>query len=857
MPETQQTELPPDRRGPGSGPPGDTGDTVAEYLDPGDDDQDNDDYTVTIDGEDLVVTIGEPYEPPRNQDQIEFYANLAAYLEDRLKQSLATDTLQKIEQDKEARKKGQEDYEEGIRRTGLGKDAPGGAEFEGASRAVHPGLTDACIDYEARVIKELMPPAGPVKQKIVGVATRAKTERAKRKVEHMNWQITTQIKEGFSVLETMFTQVPLAGAQYVDQTWDHRLGRPRWEYIPKDRCHYPFGAANWHSANRRTVERPMSAVDYKHKVKYGVYIDLDFGETATRPEQTPAEKASDRVQGKDEPALNIDGDRTIFETTELIEIDADLAQALQDLGGDEQEGDIRPFMISIDEQTREMCAMYRCWEEDDDTYEPIEHTFEFPFIYWRGGNVGLPHIIGTLSGAATGSLRALLDSAHIANAATGVMLKGSGTRGQTVRPNIGELTEIDRGLEVDDIRKLVMEFPGKGPSPVLFQLLGFLTDALKNTVRTSLDEVASDQSPNTPVGTTMARLEEGMTVFSAIHRRVHASFNRLLMGLHRLNRLYLPDRLAVDDNGREILVYRRDYEGPCNIEPTSDPTIYSDQQRFAQVTAVQQRAQVLPQVYKIREVEMWFLKWLKIPDPEQFLQDIPQPHELNAVNENLSLLMGKPVVAFPDQDHAAHLEVLMDFMQAVALNPGSPPMIAQKFLPGAMQHAVEHIGYLYVGQTTDLIQQAAGRDVVDLMSSDDKVKQRFDQLLAVASKRVIPQYMQMIARAMPLLQKAQQLLSSMQPQAPMDPAAMAAQAAAMAETKRKTTADQASAQNDQQRNALLAEQNEIRREQIQVESATKIATTSADNQTAEDISTQRLNRGQAPGFTTGESMVGA
>ncbi len=847
----KREDLPEDRRSP-KGPDDPTspdpsqGEPLGEYASV---DQDDPGYSMEDGGEGgSIVTIGEEYEAPTEDG--DFYANLALVLPDKVLSDIATTLLKLIEDsDKEARKKRDEQAAEGIRRTGLGKDAPGGADFEGASKVVHPALTEACIDYEARVIKEMMPPSGPVKPKIVGAVTREKTERGKRKTEHMNWQITSQIKEARPVFETLLTQVPLVGAQYLHQWWDHRLKRPRWEFIPSDKCHYPFGAADWHSATRRTIEWTLSKVEYQQRIDQGTYKEIDIDSISTRPEQTKSEKATEKVAGVDDPGDNVDGDRIVYECMAILKVTDEMAEVLQY----EQEDDLRPYLVSIDQQSKEVVGFYRDWEPDDEACEPIEHTYEFIFIPWRGAPVGFTHIIGGLSAAMTGALRALLDSALVANISTGAILKGSGTSGQTRRPMPGELVEIEGGVESDDIRKRLMQFQFNGPSPVLFQLLGFLVDAAKGTVRTSLDELASDQQPNTPVGTTMARVEEGLVVFSAVYGRVHSAFNRVLKGLHRLNRLYLPERLSVDAEGKEILVYRQDYEGPCDVVPTSDPTVYSDMQRYQQCIAVQQRAQVMPQLYKAREVEEWFLELLKIPDPKRFLQDMPQPHELNAVNENLALLMGQPVIAFPEQDHQAHLSVLLDFMQAFGTNP----LIAAKFLPGAIKHAIDHMGYLYVHQTTELIKQASGGiEAHMLMSSDDKVKRRFDQLLAVANKRVIPQVQQIIAYAAPILQQAQMTLQKMQPPPPLDPGRAAIQAS-LSETQRKGASDQADNQIAQQKVGLLAQELADKRAATAAETSTKILTTQQDNQTAEDIATMRLDLGQAPGFSTGESMRGS
>jgi chaperonin GroES len=856
---TGLNQIPPDRRPDTTDPH--SGVTLDEYVElPNDPDE-----ITTEDTEDggmLVTLPGGPEDEDSSQPLVrEFYANLAEVLPDVVKGRVVTDLMQRIEEDKKAREMRDKQYEEGLKRTGLGKDAPGGAEFEGASRVVHPLMTEACIDYAARIMKELLPPDGPVKPKILGVVTQEKSDRARRKTEHMNWQITTQMPEARSVFETLFTQVPLGGSQIVHLWWDQRLRRPRTEFRPIDHWYIPYSAASFASAHRRTYEEQITATEFKLRVDQGLYMDVDIASETQMPEATKSQTASDKIEGVEEPGENRDGLRSIYETQVLLHVTEEMEPVLRDAHGPERADELAPYIITIDVTTRQMVSMYRAWERGDAAREPIEHDFEFGFLPWRGAlSIGFPQIIGGLSAAATGALRALLDSAHVNNVPSGFIKKGSGTSGQNRRPSPGELTEIDAGLESDDIRKVVMPAPFNPPSAVLFQLLGFVVEAGRGIVRTTLDETPMGQG-NTPVpvGTQLSRVEEGMVVFSSVHGRAHAALNRFLAGLHRLNRLYLPQAVNVDAAGKEVLVRRSDYEGPCDIQPTSNPTIYSDQQRLAQVSYIQQRAAMVPGMYDVRAVELATLRLIKWPDPETLLTPAPKPHELNQVNECLAMVMGQPVSVFPEQDHLAHLRVLAEFIQSPVL--GASPLMAPVFLPAAVKHATQHIAYLYVEMMVQTLGQAAGLDPAQLMDDDPKLKRQFDGLLATASPSVIGGIAAALQALMPVFLQAQQHAAQFQPPAPVDPAAAAAEAA-KAETTRKATADQAGhaidsgrLQIQQQANAIQADRVQAMREATATQAQTRLQQTEIDSQTALDIAEQRAAGGSsASHYVNGESI---
>lgn len=854
--------LPPDRRAPRSADDPDAGDDAAEYLEI--DNQGDYETEIAPDGS-LIVTIDEPYENPQVASD-EFYENLVLLLPRHILDRIGTEMLRYVEEDKEAREKRDKQRAEAIQRSNLGNEAPGGAEFDGASRAAHPIIAETAIDFEARVMKELWPPAGPVKQRIVGSPTRQKTERAKRKVEHMNWQLTSQIKEAYSTLETSILQSAMGGGAYLALNWDGRLERPKITMLTVDRVWLPYGATDFYSSHRKTYSETISEVEFRHRVDGRMYADLDIPTPAARPEETSSEKASAKVQGKTDPGMNLDGDREIFTIAAYLEVDDETADVL----AIEKPQTLYPYLIMVDggeTGSKKVVGLYRNWEPNDKTREAIDHIFEIPFIPWEGGySIGLAQIIGSLSGAATGALRAILDSGFVRTVPGGLILKGSSTTAQTRRPKVGEFTEIDTGLEAQDIRQRVMQFTTGPADPQLFQILGFIVNAARECIRTTVDETAPNQNPNQPVGTRLSVVEEGLVVFSQIHGRVHQAFNRFLTGLHRLNRLYLPRKLSVDADGKEILVWQRDYQGPMDIQPVSDPTVFSEQQRYAQDLAIQARATQVPQLYKARAVEERWLRRQKIGEDEikQLLADAPQPHELNAANENLAMGMATPVVVFPEQDHLAHIETHLQFLE----NPlfGSNPLIAPRFVPAALKHIADHFCFAYVSGVHDMVSRAAGMEATLLLSNDSQVKRRLDQLLALASDAVLKRLSPILQRAQPILQTAMQMAQQMAPKPPMDPATAAVQAS-LAETQRKTAADQSGAA---QNAAELQSKNQIAQGELaagwariqamvssaQLAAQTKVQTTDMDNETAEDIASSRVAAGSAPGYSTGESLRG-
>jgi len=547
-------------------------------------------------------------------------------------------------------------------------------------------------------------------------------------------------------------------------TWDEQRNRPNFLFVAIDDVYLPYAATNFYTAERKTHVQYITTQTYEARVKSGMYRDVDLQAPGMEPDPSRAEKANDKIEGRENTSYNEDGLRTVFEIHCTMEIEEDkLADGPA------------PYILTIDKPSSKVLSIYRNWDEDDATQEELEWIIEFPFVPWRGAYpIGIVHMIGGLSAATTGALRALLDSAHISNSQTMVKLKGGSRGGQTLDIQPTQVMEIEGGLNVDDVRKIAMPLPFNQPSSTLYQLLGFLVDAGKGVVRTTLDDMA-DNNQNVPVGTTLAKIEQGMVVFSAIHARLHAAMERVLRVLHRLNGTYLDDEAEKAETGSEIAP-RSDFTGPMDVVPVSDPNIFSEAQRFAQVQAVAQRASLLPQLYDLRKVEQRILSTLKIPDAEGLLLPAVTPTEENAVAENVKAALGRPVIAFPEQDHIAHLKTHLAFMLSPAL--GSSQLMAPSVLPVMLGHIKEHMALWYAAEVYRTAEGAADENFDEIIkeATDKDQKQALDQVIAEASLNVVLVADDAFAQLPPVIQRVIQLVQQLTPPPPMDPAAQAAMA---------------------------------------------------------------------------------
>ena len=773
---------------------------------------------------------------------LEHFANIVEEVDQSELAGAVVDLLEKIERDKEAREKRDKLYEEGLRRTGLGDDAPGGAQFSGANKVVHPMLVEACVDFSARFMKEIFPPNGPVKSKIYGDPDKEKVDRAERKAAFMNWQTTEQMPEFRSELEQLSTQLPLGGGQYMKFMWNPQHRRPQAEFVPIDDVYLPFAATNFYTAERKTHVQYITKMEYLKRVKAGMYIDVDLG-YPDDPEFSKATIANYKIECRKSTSYNEDGLRTIFEIYTYFEFDEGLS----------------PYIISIDKSTGKALSLYRNWEPDDERRKELDWIVEFPFVPWRGAYpIGLTHMIGGLSGAATGALRALLDSAHIQNMPTLLKLKG-GPGGQTINLQPTEVVEMEGGALIDDVRKLAMPMPFNPPSPTLFQLLGFLVDAGKGVVQTSFEKL-SDQNPNQPVGTTMALIEQGMVVFSSIHSRLHNAMARCFKILHRINSAYLTEE-DIEAQIEGLDIDPSDFDGPLDVVPVSDPAIFSETQRFAQIQAIMQRAALAPQMYDARKVEELFLRTLKVP-ADEVLQPEPAKENMDPVSENVAAAMGRPVYVLPQQDHIAHIMTHMAFLKSPLF--GSNPAIMKTFIYPMSIHLRDHLLNYYLVEAHSAVDLAQKQDLIPDEASDQvkvilQVQQFIEQQLGGLAQEIggIDQAAQQFAPQPP-----------MPPDNSMQVAQIGAQTQQMAIQQRAQSDQARLAMQAQVEQAKLQDKQQDRAEKMQAEQMRQLAENertaadlaarermnNADNETAKLLAAAEMATGERVAVSTGTGI---
>lgn len=693
-------------------------------------------------------------------DGTEFDANLAEEIDENEMDTIARDLMIKIEYDKQSRLKRDEQYEEGLRRTGLSGDAPGGAMFTGASKAVHPMLTEAAVDFAASAMKELFPPSGPVKTEIIGDQTPEKLEISDRQFRYMNWQLTEQIEEYPEELEVTLTQLPMGGSQYMKFWDDDTEGRPVCEFVPIDDMLIPYACTSFWSAHRITHVQRLNESVFEERVESEMYRDLEMAAPSETPEQTRAGKASEKIEGVEQPAENLDGIRLVYEVNTYLRLSIDKEERL-------------PYLISIDERTSKVLSIYRNWEEDDKRRKRLHWIVDYGFIPWRGAyKLGLAQMIGGLSAAATGALRALLDSALVQTIPVLAKMKGAKFGAQSKQIDPLSMIEVEAGTTMDDIRKVLMALPFNAPSPVLFQLLGWLTDAAKGVVTTAEEKIA-DAGNQMPVGTSLALIEQGAKVFSSIHSRLHRSQKKALLIIARMNKNHIDKESQIEKFG-EVICTEEDFSHPLGVIPVSDPNIFSEGQRYAQMQIVSQNLVAFPQLHSPYDVLYSQYKLAKIPDIDKILPPPKKPTEMNAAAENSSVMLGSPVMAFPEQEHLAHLETHMRFI-IDPLFGGSPAAVPMAW-PPMIEHIKQHLSFLYAKEMHQLASEALGQDVSELMK-DKKNWGKVDALLAAASRLVHAKMAQVLAPLGPVINQMIQKIESMKPPAPMDPSQAALQVA--------------------------------------------------------------------------------
>ena len=760
------------------------------------------------------VLIGDPELDIKQDIDTEFDANLAEDINDKELKRKATQLLKIHEEDREARSDWEERYKAGLRTV----DPDGGMSEEedarasrGLSTVVHPMIAEAATQFNARAIAELYPSGGPVKTVIVGEATEETEEQARRVRDFMNYQITQDMPEYFPDFDKMLFQLPLVGHAFKKVWWDANLERQCSRFVKAEDFVVAPESTDLYTSQRYTHVIRMARNDFNKYVEAGWYLESEYAGDGI----DPSGETSEDIEGID-PYSQSDETMTLLEMHVYESFDG--VDGYDDTVDDDNVVGL-PYVITIDPDSEKVVSVRRNWDPEDPKMKRLDWFVSYPFLPGVGFyGFGLYHLIGGLGKAATGSLRALLDSAAFANMQGGFKLKGRVTGGE-LQINPGEFADLD--ATVDDVNKAIMPLPFKEPSGALFNLLGFITDAGKRFANTS-DMNVGDVNPNAPVGTTVALIEQGSKSFSAIHKRLHYAQGQEFKLLAKLNAKYLPENMDFALAGASQTIYAKDFDERIDVIPVSDPNIFSTAQRIAQAQSIMTMANAAPQLHDIYEAYKRMYEAIRIPNIDEVLKKPQEAVRLDPIDENMSLMYGKPIRAFPEQDHDAHIAVHIQFMQdpSLAGNPASKGM-----QPLLIAHIAEHVALLY----RQRMQASIGIDLPTIPNlkdprfSFDDISPEMDMIISQRAAQVVAESPQM---------EAIKPIAAMAKQNPLQYAQQLAKLemeSLQARTQQQLAADQAKAQNQMSIEAAKARQDlEIEAAKTKADLEAKIAKLEAD-----------------------------
>ena len=648
------------------------------------------DVTIEDDGEDLdfggllgdiipqedgSVLMGQLEEMVRQDVETDPEANLAEVLDERVLMDISSDLLGYYEDDKSSRQEWEDAYTEGLNLLGIRyeeREEP----FRGSSGVTHPVIAEAVTQFQAQAYKELLPSSGPVRTQVVGAATPEVQSQAQRVQEFMNYQIVHKMDEYDPEMDRLLFYLPLAGSAFKKVYFDDMLDRAVSRFVPADDLLVPYNATDLQSSSRVTHVIRMNSNDIRKQQAGGFYRDVDLEPYDQQDEIREKER---RLMGVEKTTAD-EQDCTILE----VHTDLDLTgfEHVSPLDG-EQTGIKLPYIITIDEGSSKVLSIRRNWVEGDDLYRKIEYFTHFKFLPGLGFyGFGLLHMIGGLGRSATSILRQLIDAGTLSNLPAGFKARGIRIRDSDEPLSPGEFRDID--VPGGALRESIMPLPYKEPSQTLMSLLGFVVDAGRRFAAIT-DMQVGDGNQQAAVGTTVALLERGSKVMSAIHKRLHYAQKQEFRMLARVFAESLPPMYPYNVYGAEASIKQMDFDERVDIIPVSDPNIFSMSQRLALAQTQLQLAQSNPQMHNLYEAFRRIYEAIGVHNIEALLPAPKPPQPVEPATENAASVNMQPMKAFPGQDHDAHMTAHIIFMKTPI--PGStPPIFA------ALQgHLCEHI----------------------------------------------------------------------------------------------------------------------------------------------------------------------
>jgi hypothetical protein len=659
------------------------------------------------------------------------YANLAEFLDESILTDIGSELDEKYNDYRSSRQDWEMAYTNGLDLLGF-KYERRTEPFKGASGVTHPVLAESVTQFQAQAYKELLPADGPVRTQILGLTDRNKEDQAMRVKEFMNYQIMNVMKEYEPEFDQMLFYLPLSGSTFKKVYYDALLGRAVSKFIPAEDLIVPYSATSLEDAEAVIHVIKISENDLRKQQVSGFYRDVELGEPPLKEDEIKSKQRE--LEG-----VRVEKQEDIYTLLEChVNLDLEGFEDKDPQTG-EPTGIKLPYVVTIEESSREVLSIKRNYKSDDPLKNRTNYFVHFKFLPGLGFyGFGLIHMIGGLSRTATSALRQLLDAGTLANLPSGFKMRGIRVRDDAQPLQPGEFRDVD--APGGNLRDAFMPLPFKGPDQVLLQLMGIVVDAGQRFASIA-DAQVGDMNQQAAVGTTMALLERGSRVMSAIHKRIYGALKNEFELLANVFATYLPPVYPYDVVGGQRQIKVTDFDEKIDILPVADPNIFSQSQRISLAQTQLQLAQSNPQIHDIYQAYRSMYEAIGIKNIDLILPSPKQPMPMDPSLEHITAMSGQPYQAFPGQDHKSHIEAHLNFMQLnmVKNNPATVMSIQKNILEHISIMAQEQVQIEFIQELQQLpmLQQQAQMNpqaVQQIQSITIQIESRKAQLVAEMTK---------------------------------------------------------------------------------------------------------------------------
>lgn len=638
----------------------------------------------------IVQAMSEMEDQGVEVEIIDHDANLAEFLDDGILGEISSELVGLYEEDYESRSEWEETYTKGLDLLGINTEDRS-QPFEGASGVTHPLISESVTQFQAQAYKEMLPAGGPVRTQVIGLQDQKREDQAQRVKHYMNYQIMEEMEEYDPGMDQMLFYLPLSGSTFKKVYFDPLKGRAVAEFLPAQDLVVSYSATDLATAPRVTHVLKMTDNDVRKMQVSGAYMDVDLS-GAGDPDEDEVDQKVNKLQGISRGYT--DDIRTILEMH--CDLDIEGFEDKDPMG--EPTGIKLPYIVTIDKDSNQILAIRRNYAEMDPLRKKRPYFVHYKFLPGLGFyGFGLIHMIGGLGRAATSILRQLIDSGTLANLPAGFKARGVRVRNDDEPLQPGEWRDID--APGGNIRDSLIPLPYKEPSGTLAQLLGGLIEDGRRFISIA-DQQVNNMSQETPVGTTVAMLERGMKVMSAIHKRLHYSQKNEFRLLARIFKENMPPEYPYEVAGAAAAIKQQDFDDKIDVLPVSDPNIFSMAQRVTLAQTQLQLAQSNPQMHNLHAAYRRMYQALEVQNIDEILPPPQEPQPMDPAMENAKALMGEILRAFPEQNHEVHIEIHIMFMKTPIV--ATSPQIMGSF----MSHIQEHVSMLAKKQAMDEVKQA-------------------------------------------------------------------------------------------------------------------------------------------------------